>query len=134
VGPEEIAAARWALDVLGPGNRFAADSGNSPVMGSYGDQNPIADIGFLYTSPVYTLSDAAQVQALAIRYILVDQRLSQSLPVSGKYFPIDRNSGRYIHPLPLTYLIKFNYVPGIARIYDDGNIVIYDLARGRNAP
>jgi hypothetical protein len=134
VGPEEIATARWALTMLGPGNRFAADSGNSPIIGSYGDQNPVLDVGFLYTSPAYTPSVIAEVQAQAIRYVLVDQRLSQSLPVSGQYFPIDPNSGRYTHPLPLADLTKFNDVPGVARIYDDGNIVIYDLDGGGNAP
>ncbi len=134
VGPEEIAAARWTLEALGPGNRFAADGGNSPVLGAYGDQDPILDVGFLYLSPTYSLSDLEQVQAQEIRYILVDQRLSQSLPASGQYFPIDPNAGRYRHPIPLPDLTKFNNVPGVARIYDDGNIVIYDLSGGGNAP
>ena len=30
-------------------------------------------------------------------------------------------------PLPLAGLTKFNHVPGVARVYDSGNIVIYDL-------
>jgi hypothetical protein len=134
VGPEEIAAASWALTALGPGNRFAVDYGNSPVMGSYGDQNPVLDVGFLYTSPVYTPTDAAQAKALAIDYVLVDLRLSQSLPAAGQYFPIDPNSGRYTHPLPPSNLTKFSHVAAIARIYDDGNIVIYSLSRRGNAP
>ncbi len=134
VGPEEIAAARWALALLGPGNRFAADYGNTPPLGTYGDQNPLLNDSFLYTSPVYSLSDAAQVHAQAIRYVLVDQRLSQSLPASGQYFPMDPNVGRYTHPLPLADLTKFDHVPGVARIYDSGNIVIYDLDGVGNAP
>ena len=42
-------------------------------------------------------------------------------------FPIDPNAGTYTHPLPPADLAKFNAVPGIDRIYDSGNIVIYDL-------
>jgi hypothetical protein len=127
VGPEEIAAARWALTVLGPGNRFAADTGNYPVMASYGYQNPIRNIAYLYTSAQYTPLVQQEVAAQALHYVLVDRRLSQSLPASGKYFPIDPNEGKYKHPLPLQDLTKFNRVSSIARIYDSGNIVIYDL-------
>ena len=127
VGPEQVASADWALAALGPGNRFATDEGDFPVLGSYGDQNPILGDAFLYTSPMFTPSAAQQVQALDIQYALVDQRLSEQLPVSGSYFPIDTNSGEYTRPLPSADLAKFNSVPGVARIYDSGNIVIYDL-------
>ncbi len=49
------------------------------------------------------------------------------LPASGQYFPVDPNVGKYTRPLPLADLTKFDHVPGVARIYDSGNIVIYDL-------
>ncbi len=127
MGPEQIASADWALAVLGPGNRFATDEGDFPVLGSYGDQNPVDDVGYLYTSPTFTQAAAQQVQAQSIGYVLVDQRLSEPLPASGQYFPVDPNAGKYTHPLPLADLTKFNHVPGVARIYDSGNIVIYDL-------
>jgi hypothetical protein len=127
VGPEQLASADWALAVLGPANRFATDEGDLPVLGSYGDQNTVGDDGFLYTSPAFTPAAAQQVQAQSIGYILVDRRLSEMLPASGQYFPVDPNVGRYTRPLPLADLIKFDHVPGVARIYDSGNIVIYDL-------
>jgi hypothetical protein len=127
VGPEQVASAEWALAALGPGNRFATDEGDLPVLGSYGDQNPVGDDGYLYTSPTFTPAAAQQVQAQSVGYVLVDRRLSQLLPASGQYFPVDPNAGKYTRPLPLADLTKFNHVPGVARIYDSGNIVIYDL-------
>ena len=127
VGPEQIASADWALAALGPGNRFATDEGDLPVLGSYGDQNPVSDDGFLYTSPRFTQAAAQQVQAQSIQYVLVDRRLSEMLPASGQYFPVDPNVGRYTRPLPRAGLTKFSHVPGVARIYDSGNIVVYDL-------
>jgi hypothetical protein len=127
VGPEEIAAARWALAALGPGNRFATDSGSYPVLGSYGDQNPVRSVAYLYTSAVFTRSDAQRIRAQSLRYVLVDQRLSQSLPASGQYFPVDPDAGRYTRPLPSGGLTKFNRISGVSRIYDAGNIVIYDV-------
>jgi hypothetical protein len=127
VGPEQVASAHWALAVLGPGNRFATDEGDLPVLGSYGDQDTVGDDGYLYTSPAFTQAAAQQVQAQSIGYVLVDRRLSEMLPVSGQYFPVDPNVGKYTRPLPLAGLTKFNHVPGVARVYDSGNIVIYDL-------
>jgi hypothetical protein len=127
VGPEQIASADWALALLGPGNRFATDEGDLPVLGSYGNQDTVGDDAYLYTSPAVTPAAAQQVQEQSIGYVLVDRRLSEMLPASGQYFPVDPNAGKYIRPLPLAGLTKFNHVPGVARIYDSGNIVIYDL-------
>jgi hypothetical protein len=127
VEPQVIAAATWTLATLGPGNRFATDFGSYPVLGSYGDQNPIRDVAYLYTSSAYTQADALQAEAQQLRYVWVDQRLSQSLPAYGQYFPVDPNAGKYRHPLPAADLDKFNRVPGVDRIYDSGNIVIYEL-------
>jgi GT2 family glycosyltransferase len=128
VGAEEIATARWALAVLGPGNRFATDRGSYPVLGSYGDQNPGRDVAYLYTSPTYSPLINAQAHAQALRYVWVDRRLSQSLPAFGQYFPVDPKAGNYTHPLAAAGLDKFNKAPGVERIYDSGDIVIYDLA------
>ncbi len=127
VDPEGIAAAQWALSALGSGNRFAADTGNYPMMASYGYQNPIRNVAYLYTSRQFTSADEQEASAQQLRYVLVDLRLSHLLPASGKYFPIDPNAGSYKHPLPVADLTKFNQVASIARIYDSGNIAIYDL-------
>jgi hypothetical protein len=127
VGPEQIASADWARAALGPGNRFATDEGDLPVLGSYGDQNTVGDDSILYTSPTVTPAATQLVQAQSIDYVLVDRRMSQLLPASGQYFPIDPNAGRYTRPLPLGGLTKFNTEAGVARVYDSGNIVIYDL-------
>jgi hypothetical protein len=127
VGPEQVASADWALAVLGPGNRFATDEGDVPVLGGYGDQTMVGEDGDLYTAPAVTPAAAELVQAQSIGYVLVDRRLSEMLPASGQYFPVDLNAGRYTRPLPLTDLTKFNRVAGVSRIYDSGDIVVYDL-------
>lgn len=129
VDSQEIAAAEWALDKIGSGHRFAADFGGYQVLGSYGDENPLNNVYFLYTSPTFTQSDAEQVLAQNVQYLWVDGRLSKQLPASGEYFPgNDPEQGRYTHPIPLPDLTKYNKLPGVARIYDGGNIVIYSLA------
>jgi hypothetical protein len=129
VDNEEIAASTWALEKLGPGHRFAADVGGFQVLGSYGDENPLNNIYFLYTSPVFTQSIAEQVDQQQVQYLWVDSRLSKLLPASGEYFPgNDPKTGHYYHPIPLGDLTKYNGLPGVARLYDGGDIVIYGLA------
>lgn len=127
VGPEQIASADWARAVLGPGNRFATDEGDLPVLGGYGDQAIVDDDGELYTSRAVTPAAANLVMEQSIGYVLVDRRLSEMLPASGQYFPLDPNAGKYRHPLPLSDLTKFDRVAGVARIYDSGDIVVFDL-------
>ena len=132
VGPEEIATAQWTLTALGPGNRFAADIGIYPLLIGYGDQNPLQGAGYLYTTRTFTPAIARQAKEQAVQYVLVDQRLSQSLPASGTYFPGSSTTGN--QPIPIADLTKFNQVPGVARVYDNGDIVIYDLQGARSAP
>jgi hypothetical protein len=129
VDPEEIAASVWALDKIGPAHRFAADDAGFQVLGSYGDENPLNNIYFLYTSPTFTQSDAEQVVEQQVQYLWVDRRLSKMLPASGAYFPgNDPEDGHYYHPIALRDLTKYNKLPGVARLYDGGDIVIYGLA------
>jgi hypothetical protein len=128
VEPEVMAGAAWALATLGPGNRFATDLGSYSVLGGYGDQDPVRDVSYLYTSPGYTEADAVSAASQALRYMWVDQRLSQALPASGQYFPGDPNAGKYTHPLPAADLDKSTgNVSGVNLIYDSGNIRIYQL-------
>ena len=130
IGPEEIAVGNWMLAALGPGNAVATDFGNSPMVGSYSDQTPVLNVAFLYMSSTYTPSIVNQTQLQGIHYALADLRLTRNLPVSGSYWFMDPNAGRYAHPLPLLDMTKFNHTPGITRIFDSGDIVIYDLLGG----
>jgi len=139
IGPEEIATAQWTLTALGPGQRFAADIGIYPALIGYGDQNPLQNIGFLYLGPAYTPAIARAARAQAVQYVLVDLRLSQSLPASGAYFPgytkpVSGDTLTGNGPIPLPDLTKFNHVPGVSRVYDNGDIVIYDLEGAQVAP
>jgi hypothetical protein len=132
VGPEEVATAQWTLSALGPSNRFASDIGIYPLLIGYGDQDPLQDVGSLYTTPTYSSSEHRFALAEQVRYILVDRRLSEALPASGAYFPGDAFAGN--RPLPMVDLAKFDHVRYVARVYDSGNIVIYDLQRSWYAP
>jgi hypothetical protein len=127
VEPEGIAAARWTLAHLGRGNRFAADFTNYTLLGTYGGQDVVRDVADVYYSPTFGPAQVAELADAGVEYLLVDLRLSSQLPAGGSYFPVDPQQGRHAAPIPRQRLTKFDAVPGIDRIYDSGDIVIYDV-------
>jgi hypothetical protein len=141
IEPEGIQAATWAQHYLGPDNRVATDRTNRLLMSTYGDQRvvtPSADN--IDTAPVFFSTslgthEIALLQDVRVRYLVVDQRLSTALPRIGFYFdPGETGAYEYTRPLDLEALTKFNRVPQINRVFDSGDIVIYDVGGLINAP
>ena len=125
VDPQEIAVSNWSLAQLGPGNVIGADQGIYPVLIGYGDQNPQEQVTFLYSTPTWTKAVASQAAGLNIQYVETDTRLTKSLPPAGNYFTDQKQSPT--SPLPASYNTKYNHIEGVARVYDDGTINLYDL-------
>lgn len=119
IGLEGLALADWARNRLGPDNRFGADDPNTLLLGSYGRQRPItqqrdgvwlADQLFLASS--FGQYEQALIKRVAVRYLVVDGRTRTRLVIPGSSplrSPIDA-------------------VKGVNRVYDSGDIVVYDLA------
>ena len=136
VEPEGILAARWAGRFLPPDNRIAADRINSLLMSVYGNQRAIthlADSIYLasvYFSPTFGTPEAALLQAANTQYLLVDTRLTTSLPLVGVYF---EGGEPGVHertsPLEASVLAKFDEVDYVSRIFDSGNIKLYDVGK-----
>ena len=125
VGPQEIATADWSLAYLGSGNAIAGDNGIYPVFLGYGDQNALQVVTYLYNTNAWTTTLRNEAAAQQVQYVETDTRLTQSLPPAGNYFPGDITfATKTISPAALN---KYNNVPGISRVYQDGPIVIYDL-------
>ena len=126
VGPQEIATSYWSLTYLGSGNRIAADAGIYPVLLGYGDQNALQDISFLYDTPTWTATVAGEASGDEVQYVETDVRLTKSLPAPGNtYFPGD--TAIPTATIPVADIDKYNNITGVSRVYDDGDIVIYDL-------
>ncbi|HUC06530.1 MAG TPA: hypothetical protein VMR96_00425, partial [Solirubrobacterales bacterium] len=133
ISPQGAAAARFASEHLPRNSRVLVDGPNGLLLGSYGDLEPV--IGSIREIPVTTVffskelgsNERIVIVRDAIDYVVVDRRLAHSLPVDGYYYdreePLTHERER---PISAAALAKFDRIPGIDRIYDNGPIVIYD--------
>jgi len=138
--PEGIQAATWAGLHLGTGNRLATDRVNQLLMATYGHQRVVTPIqDGIDASPIFLASqfNSDTVYILKkgnIRYIVVDMRISQYLPLEGFYYEnTEFNAFKHQDPPNPQLLTKFDTVPRANKIFSSGNIVIYDMEGVLNA-
>jgi hypothetical protein len=129
-----IAAATWVQAHLPASSAFAADRSNGLALAAIGLVDPAhglqrgQSVPYLYFSRTFDPHDLRTIRAFGIRYILVDQRLSKARPYIGLYFdPGEPLAGRYSNPIPRADLTKFATAPGLTRIFDEGDIQIYQV-------
>jgi hypothetical protein len=70
-----------------------------------------------------TTYDRSLIRTADIRYIVIDTRLAKGLPLYGTYIA----SGEPQSRLTLAELDKFDSIPGVRRVYDNGPISVYEL-------
>lgn len=132
---EGIDAAKWAGAHLGPENRVSSDRVNNLLMATYGQQQVVVTLsGGLNTSPIFFApsigpEEIERLQRGQVQYLVTDQRLTTQLPWTGYYYqPGDRDVYKYEEPLNPKLLEKFDHADFISRIFDSGNIAIFDTS------
>lgn len=141
IEPESTAAATWALAYLGPRHTMATDRTNALLMAAYGDewlaapQGADTSLPLIFMAPRFGPGVQSALRDDQVQYVVVDRRLSTGLPRVGTYFnrPVS-NTQRVSQPISPIALAKFDTVPEVSRIYDSGDIVIYDVSPITVAP
>ena len=128
---ESLGAARWAGDTLPPGQRVAADYTNNLLFGTLGGQNPVNGMAVLFCGGTWTQADALLARQQAVQYLVVDLRTSVYRAPQGSIFADEAGCPT---PLPPVNLDKFDTTPGMTRVYDSGNIIVYSLSAAAYAP
>jgi hypothetical protein len=136
VETQGIAAAEWTRDYLGPGNVVVADRVNRLLMADYGQQKIVSTyetkipVRRLYLAAGVGREQREIVTEGKIRYLVVDRRLSSTPPVVGNYF--DRGEGRLTggsdEALDPAILAKWDQQPDVSRVFDSGDIQLYDVS------
>jgi len=141
VDSQGMAAAEWAYRQLGPGNRLVADHINTALMGSYGQQRVVTyQSDNVPAAPLFLAAGIGAYQRDLIRqgrihYAVVDYRLTQALPIEGHYYEKwEKLDYPYSEPIERDVLAKFDRIPRVSRIFDAGDIVIYDIGALADEP
>lgn len=141
IEPEGINAALWTLAYLGPGNRIGTDRTNQMLMSTYGDQRVVTelddaiDVSPIFYSTQFDAIDQGLLHAGQVKFLVVDMRLSTATPALGFYFVTDEpEANRITAPISVAALTKFDSVPQINRLFDSGDIVIYDTGAFLSRP
>jgi hypothetical protein len=128
---EGVGAAEWARDYLAVNSRVGADQINTLLMGSYGEQHIVTTLsggvnaGWILFAPRMEGAETRLIKDGALRYLVVDNRLRLSPNLASVYFPgVSTDEA----------LDKFNHALSLSRVFDSGNIVIYDLEGIWHAP
>src|SRR5262249_9703776 len=134
IEPEGIQAAQWAATHLEDGGLVATDRINQIIMGTYGNRQIATsittriDLSSVFLSEQLGPKEIALLRSVHIHYLVVDLRLSQSLPLLGFYYEqTEADAFHHIMPVSITALTKFHYLPNIDRIFDGGDIIIYNV-------
>jgi hypothetical protein len=129
-----ISADRWARESLGSGHRFASDFLNHLGLATYGAQRPLwaptdhVSAWQVLEPPRVSPSVRDAIGAGKVDYVMVDRRLSASIPTSGFYFDKgEPQAGKFSSPISAATLAKFDGVHGVSRVYDNGTQQIYDV-------
>jgi hypothetical protein len=136
IEPEGVSAASWAQEFLGPGSHIGADRVNQLLMLTYGNQRPVTSLaGGVDPTPVFfsrrfTAYDRRLLRLGGMDYLVVDYRLTRSLPWLGYYYDgFEPGALKHKRPIPTTAYAKFDRTRRISRVFDSGDIAIFDVRR-----
>jgi hypothetical protein len=122
IQPEGVTAAEWAGSHLAPGQRIiSTDQVNTILMATYGHQWVVTSandnilVAIVFTTYNIGLGVEKTLQQGRVHYVVVDYRM------------VGVQQDGYPQPIEAAMLEKFNGVQNVSRIYDSGNIVIYDV-------
>jgi hypothetical protein len=84
------------------------------------------DFGSVILSPQFGPREVQVLRNLGIAFFAVDLRLTTDLPLIGIYYDGGELDQRHRAPPRAQALQKFDAVPGIGRVFDNGYVVFYD--------
>lgn len=131
---EGIHAAEWARENMPIGSRTTGTFTMYLLFGSLGQQYPVFGLAEVYASPRFGAREVDNLENREIRYFVVDYRVARSLPYRGTYFGSESSWEVDSNPITIEVMDKFEEIPDVDRIFDSGNLVIYDLQEITNVP
>lgn len=133
IEPQGVALAEWSLTALGPDRRFAADESNGRLLLGQGLQLPyIGRDGRarLVLEPLYGVEAVIEaVNEFGIAYAVVDRRNVATDNLAGYFFApagTPRIGTRGLLPADQLSIVD---LPSTDRLFDSGDVVVFDVRR-----
>lgn len=120
-------AAIWGRDYLPEDSRFAGSFEMHLLFGAYARQYSTFGLSTLFVSPRFGAREVDLLTYTKVRYIGLDDRWQQELPVRGFYFGSLEPPHVGTTPITPIMLGKFDTIPDVNRMMDSGHIKVYDM-------
>ncbi len=133
IEPMGVAAAQWTREWLGEANHFVADRVNRLLLSTFGGQLVSTtlqhgeDAGVPLVTRELGDHEIAILRQLEIDFLFADLRLTTARPVYGIYFDGGEADKLLTSPPLPASMLKFNSIPAVSRIFDNGYSIIYDV-------
>lgn len=134
VDAANVEAAQWLAANVPTGTRVYGDRVSGALAASTGGAYNVMNVSTnidasrLILDPEFGQADVDVLTAARIDYVIVDLRLSNGLPNQDVYIENGEFGGQdRTTPVKAAALTKFNSVPGVDRVYDNGSLVIFDV-------
>jgi hypothetical protein len=130
--PQGVAAARWAREYLGSGNRMAADHSSARLMQAYGEQYALAGqkygIHDLFVNEAIASGELEIIQTTGVDYLVFTRPLTRWNQMRGLYYNpaegLRESDPAFSRPGDSE---KFDQSPGVERLLDTGYVVVYEI-------
>lgn len=135
VEPESVTLAGWMLHAFGAGNRVAASATSALMLLAHGQQESLSswqyDIYDITTSPTLGPNQLDLLRRARAGYLVFDRRKIGFDNMRGLYFNRDEQAflSVYTERFDTSLTHKFDDNPDVDRIYDSGDIMLYDVRR-----
>jgi hypothetical protein len=132
IEPQGVTAARWTRSFLGEDNAFATDTTNARLLLAYGEQRPYTGAKYgikaMLRSRRVGRSEQYILQLTNVRYIAYDRRVISWDHMIGVYFNhLVSGFSQETELIEPQQYAKFDAQKGVSRIFDSGNIIMYDV-------
>ncbi|MCW2987124.1 MAG: rane protein, partial [Solirubrobacterales bacterium] len=127
-----LGMAEWARERI-PHGRFAAATADAGLLLAPGEETAVSgsspDVEDLLAEESLAGWELPLLQRNRLRYVVADRRAVSSDGLRGYYF--SRPGSPAAQLMPKSVVAKFNRLSGVARVYTNGTITVFDLGAGR---
>ena len=134
VDAANVSVAQWLAANLPTGTRVYGDRVSGGLAAATGRQFNVMNVSTgidasrLILDAEFGQADVDLITAARIEYVIVDLRLSNGLPNEDVYIENGEFGGEdRTAPVKAAALTKFNSVPGVDRVYDNGSLLVFDV-------